>query len=124
MTRQQILFCSTGQRFAVFVFFSCGFVVFADFSCGFVSSIVAYGTRFPTEIWCDLSVFGHSELWFCDFYRSEYLRSFECHEKCRNVTDTLRFFLFFKSMYDFFEKNNEIKAVLLSILVLRFWQFF
>ena len=49
------------QRFAV--------LRFVRFLCGFAVSIVAYGLRFPTEIWCGFSVFGHLELRFCGFYR-------------------------------------------------------
>ena len=48
--------------------FSCGFAVFADFSCGFAVSIIAYCFRFPTEVWCGYSIFGHFELRFCGFY--------------------------------------------------------
>ena len=33
-------------------------------------------------------------------------------------------FSFFKPTYDFFHKNNEIKAILLSILILRFLPIF
>ena len=86
----------------------CGFCrFFVRFLCGFAVSIVAYRLRFPTGTWCDFSVFGHFEMRFCGF--------------CRPISSVSSFF---KSIYDFFDKNNRIRAVSLSILVLRFFAIF
>ena len=80
--------------FAVFADFLCGFEVFADFSCGFAVSLVACGLRFPTKNGAVFRFLAILSCGFAVFIVFKYSMSFKCHEKCRNVADTLRFFLF------------------------------
>ena len=103
----------------------CGFShFFGRFLCDFAVWIVACGLRFIAKIWCNFSVFGYSELRLCGFHHLKNTQWVVWALMDPNNPLVLSVTSVSKLKYAFLAQNHEFKVTMLSMLILRFRQFF